>query len=205
MAPTDLALRSSPQQARSRATMDRILAASAQLLDEVGVEAFNTNLLAARAGVGVRAIYRYFPNKWAILVALTASLRETERAWIGDLRRVGDAGGWRAALDRAIDGYYAAASRCPGYAALRAASRAVPELRALDAEDNEALAADLGEGLAALGLTLDAPRMRALCRTILEASSRILDLALTAPPEEAVLLVAELKRMIAGLLESYLG
>lgn len=184
--------------------MEKILAESARLLDEVGVEAFNTNLLAARAGVGVRAIYRYFPNKWAILVALTASLQETERAWIGDLRRIGEAGGWRAALDRAIDGYFDSASRFPGYAALRAASRAVPELRDLDAADTEMLAADLGAGLETLGLALEPARMRALCRTILEASSRVLDVALTAPKADAALLVAELKRMIAGLLASYL-
>jgi len=63
----DSNLRTLPTQARSRETFERILSEAVQLLDELGWDGFNTNLLAQRAGVRVSAVYRYFPNKEAIL------------------------------------------------------------------------------------------------------------------------------------------
>lgn len=203
MLPDALKPRSTPQQARSRATVERILQVTAELLEEVGVEAFNTNLLAGRAGLGTRAIYRYFPNKLAILVAMAESFGAAERDWIGDLRRIGSSGDWRGAVAAAIDGYFDAASRQRGYVALRAAARATPEFAELDRIANQALEEDLAEGLASLGVSIGAAHMSALCRTIMESSNRVLDIALTAPAAEARLLVAELKLMIVSLLERY--
>jgi AcrR family transcriptional regulator len=184
--------------------MHRILKASAELLEEVGIDGFNTNLLAERAGLGTRAIYRYFPNKFAILVAMAQDLRATERAWIGNLREPASDGDWREAVARAIDGHFEAASRQPGYAALRAAAFAVPELRESDDLENRELAQDLGAGLTTLGVTLDPGRMRALCKTIMESSNRMLDIALQSPRDEAAQLVRELKLMITSLLENYI-
>ncbi|MDR3509529.1 MAG: TetR/AcrR family transcriptional regulator [Caulobacteraceae bacterium] len=195
--------RSTPQQARSRATMERVLQASADLLHEVGVDGFNTNLLAERAGVGVRAIYRYFPNKLAILVAMAEQLRETEHAWIGDLRALASGGDWRAAVDQSIDGYYRAASTHRGYAALRAASQAVPELRAIDMASSQTLQDELATGLTGLGVSLAPEHLNALCHVIIESANRILDIALQSPPEAADLLVRELKHMIVNLLADY--
>lgn len=184
--------------------MERILKVSAELLEEVGIDGFNTNLLAERAGVGTRAIYRYFPNKFAILVAMAQDLRATERAWIGNLKEPVPGGDWREAAARAIDGYFEAASRQPGYAALRAAAFAIPEIRDADSLENSELEADLATGLTALGVTLEPARMRALCKTIMESSNRILDIALQSPRDEAVQLVRELKLMITSLLENYI-
>jgi AcrR family transcriptional regulator len=184
--------------------MHRILKASAELLEEVGIDGFNTNLLAERAGLGTRAIYRYFPNKFAILVAMAQDLRATERAWIGNLREPASDGDWRGAVARAIDGHFEAASRQPGYAALRAAAFAIPELRESDDLENRELAQDLAAGLTTLGVTLDPGRMRALCKTIMESSNRMLDIALQSPRDEAAQLVRELKLMITSLLENYI-
>jgi AcrR family transcriptional regulator len=67
-------------------TRDEILDAAAALLTTQGVEAFSLNDLASRAGFGSAAsLYRYFPNKQAILEALTA--RSLERLAV-HLRRV---------------------------------------------------------------------------------------------------------------------
>lgn len=67
-------------------TRDEILDAAAALVTEQGVEEFSLNDLATRAGFGSAAsLYRYFPNKQAILEALTE--RSLERLAI-HLRRV---------------------------------------------------------------------------------------------------------------------
>lgn len=200
----DFSPRALPQQTRSQATLERILQLSAELLQDVGVDGFNTNLLAQRGGMSVRAIYRYFPNKWSIMVSMATRLRELERAWVGDLRVLDDAEDWRGVVHRAIDGYYQSAKQYPGYAALRAASQASPELRRLDAESDRNLVVDLAAGLRDLGVELDEPRLNALCQTIIQCSNRMLDIALQSPTQEADLLVSELKHMIVNLLADYL-
>ncbi|MGA0599360.1 TetR/AcrR family transcriptional regulator [Caulobacter sp. KR2-114] len=198
----ELNRRARPQQARSQATVERVLLVSAELLEEVGVNGFNTNLLARRVGVGVRAIYRYFPNKWAILVALAEGFGELERTWVGDLKHPSGAD-LQASIDRAIDGYYEGAKRRPGYAALRAAAQASPELRLVDERSNRALQEDLAAGLRDFGVKLDDRQLRTLCLVIIETANRLLDLALQAEPEEAARIVTELKRMLLAFLQLY--
>ena len=62
--------RRKPRQARAQATVDSILEAAAQVLQRGGVDAFNTNAVAERAGVSVGTLYQYFRDKDAILVAV---------------------------------------------------------------------------------------------------------------------------------------
>ncbi len=195
--------RTVPQQARSRATVDHVLSIAAGLLDEVGIDGFNTNLLAERAGVGLRAIYRYFPNKLAIFVALAERLRETERAWIDDLRAFASAVPWELAVDRSIDGYFQAAARHPGYAAMRAATQALPELQAIGEAASHALEEDLAIGLTNLGVRLEHDHLMVLCQTIIESANRILEIALRSSSGEAALLLREVKHMIRSLLGDY--
>src|SRR5678816_2616402 len=68
--PTELDLRRTPMQARGQATFDRILDATAQLLEKVGTDALTTNLIAKAADVNVATLYQYFPNKQAVLLSL---------------------------------------------------------------------------------------------------------------------------------------
>ncbi|MCZ4551039.1 TetR/AcrR family transcriptional regulator [Gordonia rubripertincta] len=62
--------RRQPSQERSRNLVHAVLDATAQVLQEVGLEATSTNKVAKRAGVSVGSIYRYFPNKEALFDAL---------------------------------------------------------------------------------------------------------------------------------------
>ncbi len=76
--PVELLEKNKPRQARAKRTYESILDAAAQLLMEVGVERISTNLIAERAGVTVPALYRYFPNKYAVLYALGAKLMDRQ-------------------------------------------------------------------------------------------------------------------------------
>ena len=60
-----------PQQSRAEQTVATILEAAARVLETKGMEGMNTNLVAQRAGVGVGSLYQYFPNKDALIVALS--------------------------------------------------------------------------------------------------------------------------------------
>lgn len=61
-----------PSQARGKERVRRILAAALELFQERGLlEEITTNDIAERAGVPIGSLYRYYPNKDAILAALT--------------------------------------------------------------------------------------------------------------------------------------
>lgn len=65
--------RKQPKQERATQTRAWILQAAAQVFAEHGYGAGTTNRIAERAGVSVGSVYQYFPNKDAILHALTES------------------------------------------------------------------------------------------------------------------------------------
>jgi AcrR family transcriptional regulator len=63
-------LRNAPIQARSRERLRRVLDAADEVLAADGANAFTTTLVAARAGVPIGSVYRFFPDKQAIVEAL---------------------------------------------------------------------------------------------------------------------------------------
>jgi AcrR family transcriptional regulator len=62
--------RKRPSQARSRATVDTVLEATARVLVKRGFDGLTTNLVAEAAGVSIGSLYQYFPNKSALVGAL---------------------------------------------------------------------------------------------------------------------------------------
>lgn len=67
-----------PQQRRARQTRQKILDATLELLEESGIEKISTNLIAGRAGVNIASLYKYFPDKHAILHELAQSFGQQQ-------------------------------------------------------------------------------------------------------------------------------
>jgi len=65
-----IASRKAPKQSRSTELVAAILEAAIQVLASEGAQRFTTIRVAERAGVSVGSLYRYFPNKAAILFRL---------------------------------------------------------------------------------------------------------------------------------------
>ena len=76
--------RATPNQDRSHKTLERVLSAAAELLEEVGFERLSTNMICKRAGLTPPALYRYFPNKYAILKELGERLMDAQNALFED-------------------------------------------------------------------------------------------------------------------------
>jgi len=91
--------RKSPRQTRSKETVEVLLTAAARILTTEGFEALTTNRVAAVAGVSVGSLYQYFPNKEALVRALS------ERHTHGVRDRI------RARFEEAWDGPHEALSR----------------------------------------------------------------------------------------------
>jgi AcrR family transcriptional regulator len=76
--------RRTPHQDRARKTQLLIFETAARLLEEEGLESFNTNRLAELSGFSVGTIYQYFVNKQAIIQAL---VRHEQDAMLDEIRR----------------------------------------------------------------------------------------------------------------------
>src|ERR1700753_3331833 len=68
-----------PRQERSRHKVQLIFESTIRLLEKGGLEALNTNAVAASAGVSIGTLYQFFSSKEAILDALA----EREAASMG--------------------------------------------------------------------------------------------------------------------------
>ncbi|MCG3750484.1 MULTISPECIES: TetR/AcrR family transcriptional regulator [unclassified Amycolatopsis] len=85
-----------PQQARSRAALQRLLTAAEQVLAEQGLESFTVAAVASQAGMSVGTIYRRFDGKEQLLHAvkdrlltqLETSVRDALRSAPPDLRSI---------------------------------------------------------------------------------------------------------------------
>ncbi|MCA9912956.1 MAG: TetR/AcrR family transcriptional regulator, partial [Anaerolineae bacterium] len=71
MTDTPKTTRRMPQQERSRRRYQHILDTAAKLFAEEGIASVTTNHIAAAAEVSIGSLYQFFPNKEALLEALT--------------------------------------------------------------------------------------------------------------------------------------
>jgi AcrR family transcriptional regulator len=77
--------RKSPSQERSRLTVERILDAAARIFHEQGYAGATTNDIADEAGLSIGSLYQYFPNKDALLAALTKRHITTTTSSLADM------------------------------------------------------------------------------------------------------------------------
>lgn len=201
-APPRLTQRRQPVQERARKTVELILDTAAALIEDVGIEAFNTNVLAARAAVRVRTVYRYFPNKLAVLRGVAERLAEEWGGWFDGFRGLADPhADWRQLWVGYVDTFVDGIRRVPAGLAIRRAMRALPELQLIDRRDNERLARQLAAALTRRGIDLPRARLVTVTRMLIETAVAVLDLALFEPPARARALIAELKRLHLAYLE----
>jgi AcrR family transcriptional regulator len=131
--PVELLEKNKPRQARAIRTYEAILAAASELLVDVGVERISTNLIAERAGITVPALYRYFPNKYAVLNALAAQLAKKQwlafEEWYQDRISRGDVAGLLDDSYELLKSIYDVTRAQPGGLEILQAQRAVAPLQ----------------------------------------------------------------------------
>jgi AcrR family transcriptional regulator len=114
-----VSLRNEPVQARSTARLAALMDAAAAVVDEIGYERLTTAMVAERAGASIGTVYRYFPDRIAVLQALGA--RNLERAMSRiDAEITNEAhGNWMEALSAAMGTLLEAFRDEPGFRSLR--------------------------------------------------------------------------------------
>ncbi|MBW2189210.1 MAG: TetR family transcriptional regulator [Deltaproteobacteria bacterium] len=198
--------RRQPRQERSRDRVDRILEATAELLDEMPVDKITTAAIAETAQVPIGSVYQYFPNKLAVLAELTRRVMEKVDTTTASLFAE-DFGvlPWDQAIDWAIDATIEGYAQQPGYVQLLLSVRPTPEFREITDESNDRVAA-----LMALHPTLQESippdRIQLVTRSAIKAANALQDWALAIDdPELATQIVEEMKLLLKGYLAVYIG
>ncbi len=193
-------LRRVPVQERSAARVGRMLDACAALVDELGYEALTTTLVAERAGVAIGSVYQFFPDKRALVQALT------ERNLTEYVRRIdarltcGSFTNWWDGVDAVIDEYIALHRDLPGFKALHFGD--VIDMRPLDPEldTNGAIAARLRELLTKrFGITPPELQMT----VAVEAGNALIKMAFRRAPDGDLAVLAEAKAVICEYLSRH--
>lgn len=197
-------LRRRPVQQRSTQRVERMLAACAELVDEVGYDGVTTTLIAERAGVAVGSLYQFFPDKRAVVQALT--LRNLDRFMATVVERFNTTTfeHWWHAVDTLIDVYVGMHREVPGFAKLHFGD--VVDLRLLDdRRDNNDVIAERLASLIAAQFDLPAEDIRLPIAVAVEAADGVLKLAFRREPAGDDVVLSEVKELIRSYLSTRLG
>lgn len=161
-----------PAQQRATDTFEAILDAAAFTLADVGIERLSTNLVCEHAGLTPPALYRYFPNKYALLSELGGRLMQLQNVcvekWITEEHFLGPVAELQSALEGLLLDTFEVTRRTTGGVWIMRALRAVPPLQQvrLDShrEMTEKQAALLGRALP----HAEPAHLKLVCRIVVE-------------------------------------
>ncbi len=197
-------LRRKPVQQRSAKRVEKMLDACAELLDEIGYDALTTTLIAKRAEVAVGSLYQFFPDKRAVVQALTQ--RNLEQFMQSVQERMGtvDPEHWWDVVDGLLDVYLSMHRDQPGFSKVHFGD--VVDTRLLDSRrDNNTVVADSLSALIGAQLDLPEEEIAMPVSIAVEAADALLKLAFRRDPNGEQQIVDETKHLIKVYLESRFG
>jgi AcrR family transcriptional regulator len=195
------AVRRTPVQGRSSGTVQQIFQAASALLGRVPLEEITTSRIAAEAGVSVGALYRFFPDKQAIIDGIAVQRVEEFRASLEQCLAASDGMEAPAFMDAVIDAYVAFLDAHPDF-------RTIALGRHISASTRERqVKPDVGPAAIVKRFILDRlgidvpPDLDLKLRIVSETGDRLIAYAYEQPSEaERAAVIAELKRLLAGYL-----
>ena len=193
-------IRNEPVQARSTARLAALLDSAAGVIDEIGYERLTTAMVAERAGASIGTVYRYFPDRIAVLQSLAA--RNTERL----MSRLGGelaAGRHDSATDAVVAVLHAMADLFrtePGYRSLRAGD--VLDLLPPQTEStaNAAEADAIADALVSGYAVVDTADARLAIGTAVEIADALVARAFARDAQGNAALLAEAERSVRSVL-----
>lgn len=196
--------RRKPLQARALKRHEQILDTTAELLEKVSLDDLTTVLIAKSLKISVGSLYHYFPNKIAILYALsqrwldevTLAMDDIEATLVDreDLHHFTDH-----CTERLIEVY----RRQRGILHLVQAMFSIPELRELDEEHDELMILRFGKMFTRLGFDLDNKELHRIARIYLELVHALAVEIVEEKPPQARKTTEDLKFLAYSLLSKY--
>ena len=186
-----------------RHTLENILRAAGQILDEAGAIAFriaNDRIF----GISTATLYRHFPDKHAVLRALIVHGQTERSAALGPFYEAfATAPDWRTPLAEASRHIWRMRLAQPGGRSTRRALQMSPDLWQWDQRQNEEIAQGLARAMRRRNPKLSPARAKRVALVTVQAMVSLLDLA-SLDPRRGLRIVEEAIEMRAAYLAPFL-
>jgi AcrR family transcriptional regulator len=197
--PQELLPRKRPTQERSRRKFDGLLAASRDLLTEVGFESFTCEEVASRADVPIGTLYQFFANKYVIVCELNrqdfASVRDELEQFDGVIPSLD----WLRFLDSFVDHLAKLWTSDPSRREVWLAMQSTPSTRATGKISEKQLAEKIATMLAPLTPRTPRDRRIMMAEVLVHVVYSMLNFSVQDGQQHSEA-VAELKRLMAAYL-----
>ncbi|GAA2452201.1 TetR family transcriptional regulator [Streptomyces pulveraceus] len=198
-------LRRRPQQARSRARVEAILAAADRILSQEGFEALTMRRIAEEAGAPVGSIYQFYPDKSAVVDALGQRYLDAFKAAIDGLVERTLDGELTDPVGMMVDVYAELFRSQSGGMALWAGRHLSPELARADEASNTHIAEGLQRIVEHLIGGPGGHRAQRATRMVVWAANAVLHEVFKSDGKPDLETVDELKRMLNAYWEDLRG
>ncbi len=199
-----IALRNEPVQARSTARLAALLDAAAAVIDEHGYELLTTAMVAERAGASIGTVYRYFPDRIAVLQALAQRNLERVLVTVSSEISGGSHASWADAVTAALAHYVDAFRAEAGFRGLRVGD--VIDLRpAVGVSKNSLVADTIREAVVARYDVKNDDRSRFLFECAVEATDALAARAFRTDAKGEKAFLDASADVVRGLLTPHLG
>jgi AcrR family transcriptional regulator len=192
--------RRTPNQARSRDTLELVLRAAGAVIGRDGLDRLTTRKIAEEAGISVGALYEYFPNKQAVVYALVNDWMERVFELLDALHpRHGNTQDVLTYLGSQIDQMTDLYRDQPGLSALITMVASMPELHDMVRMHDERSAASVASALHHFAPLADPQDVRSAARTVAIIAHEILCEAVARNASDASRLLRNLKVCVFAL------
>jgi len=198
-------VRTEPIQQRSAARLSALLDAAAEVVDEVGFDRITTAMVAERAGASIGTVYRYYPDRVAVLEGLRerAVLRFRQR--VADNLKSTKPATWWEAVDCGISAFVDLYRDEPGFRILHFADRERAQSSEPDQLDSGFFAHQIAGVLSEeFGLS-DGPDLIFRLEVAVEMADSLLSRAFTWNSKGDERFIAECRRIMHDYLLGYYG
>ena len=196
-----VAVRTEPTQRRSTQRLDALLDAAAEIVDESGFERLTTQMVAERAAASIGTVYRYFPDRVAVLHALRErSIRRFRERVADDMERSRLATWWDV-VDVSLDAFAALYRDEPGFSVVHAGRRETAD-GDIEPEFAHRLASLIEAEFGGVG---DSQELRFRLGVAIELGDALISRAFERQPIGDDRYLAEAKRLVHGYLAEHLG
>ena len=192
-----------PTQNRSRKTVENILDAAAELLEEIGLKSFTTRHVATRTGISVSTLYHYFPNKHALLLALGKRIAKQQEALVSAVLMEHPPANWVEATEQTIDAVVQGRKTFTGAIAIRQAMQTHAELRDIDLAQDRRHAEMAVQRMISKGVQLPEERLRRIALVSVQIVTELLDSAILREPDSLDAVTREIKIVVRQYFSYY--
>jgi AcrR family transcriptional regulator len=186
----------SPIQERSKARVERILEAAAELIARGGSDHLKMSEVAASAGISIGSLYQYFPEKSALVRMLAERINARSRECIREaLAQVSDLASLQSSFAGLVDLYYSIVTEQPVMRDIWSGMQADRQLLALQVAESRACGQMLADAMHKVHGRAHAKRIGLAAFLMWELGEATIRLAIAVEPAEGAALVEAYKRM----------